>query len=261
MSRIPRREAAFDPETPVALERMMPGGVPPIALFRTFAHNLAMTDAMQGWGSYELSKALSLSLQDREIVIDGTCARCGCEYEWGVHVAFFAARAALDDGQIESLTRGGADDPCWTSERDQLLVRTVDAAHDTADIPNDLWDDLVTQFGVDQIIDLTMLCGWYRAISFTAVATPGPARGLCSAIHDFPTRTREGRHPMAPLTTTVVRNSVESATLLSASDVVNSTPGAAPFPPHGENHSRSRANSRSTVDDYFGVDEPDVDPS
>ena len=73
----------------------MPPGVPPIALFRTFARNLPMTEAMPGWGSYELGRDLSLSMRDREIVIDRTCARCGCEYEWGVHVAFFAERAGL----------------------------------------------------------------------------------------------------------------------------------------------------------------------
>ncbi|HEV7760231.1 MAG TPA: hypothetical protein VGO78_14620 [Acidimicrobiales bacterium] len=32
-------------------------------------------------------------MRDREIVIDRTCARCGCQYEWGVHVAFFGDRA------------------------------------------------------------------------------------------------------------------------------------------------------------------------
>jgi alkylhydroperoxidase family enzyme len=153
---------------------MMPTGVPPIALFRTFAHNLAMTQAMHGWGSYELSKAMSLSLRDREIVIDRTCARCGCEYEWGVHVAFFADRAALDADQIESLANGSASDPCWTSECDRLLIRAVDALHDTGDVPDDLWDELLDHLAADQILDLTMLCGWYHAISFTAIAARVP---------------------------------------------------------------------------------------
>jgi alkylhydroperoxidase family enzyme len=174
MSRLAPREAPFDPDTATALEQMMPAGVPPIALFRTFAHNLAMTKAMHGWGSYELSKALSLSLRDREIVIDRTCARCGCEYEWGVHVAYFAARAELDDDQLQSVTFGDADDRCWTSERDRTLIRVVDALHDTAQIPDGLWDELVTQFAPDEILDLTMLCGWYHAISFTASAVRVP---------------------------------------------------------------------------------------
>ena len=40
---------------------MMPPGVPPILLFRTFVRNLPMTAAMHGWGGYELSRLLSLS--------------------------------------------------------------------------------------------------------------------------------------------------------------------------------------------------------
>ena len=102
--RIAPLEPPYDPELDAQLQTMMPPGVPPIALFRTFAHNMAMTQAMGSWGSYELSRKLSLSMRDREIVIDRTCARCGCEYEWGVHVAFFADRVDLSQHQIVSLT-------------------------------------------------------------------------------------------------------------------------------------------------------------
>ncbi len=174
MTRIPPLEAPFDPETEAVLKPMMPAGVPPIALFRTFAHNLAMTEAMQAWGSYELSKSLSLSFRDREIVVDRTCARCRCEYEWGVHVAVFAERAALGPGQVASITYGTPDDPCWTSERDRLLLRAVDALHDHADIPDALWEELLEEFDHAQLLDLTMLCGWYHAICFTAIAARVP---------------------------------------------------------------------------------------
>ena len=94
MSRVAPLEPPYEPEVEARLSAMMPPGVPPIALFRTFARNMPMTAAMDGWGHYELSKRLSLTLRDREIVIDRTTARCKCEYEWGVHVAFFAERAA-----------------------------------------------------------------------------------------------------------------------------------------------------------------------
>jgi len=107
-------EPPFDPEVDAQLSKMMPPGVPPIALFRTFVRNLPMTEAMGTWGAYELSRKLSLSMREREIVVDRPCARCGCEYEWGVHVAFFAERAGLDQNQIVSLTTGGADDDCWS---------------------------------------------------------------------------------------------------------------------------------------------------
>ena len=85
----------YPPDIAERLHAMMPPGVPPILLFRTFVRNLPMTAAMSGWGGYELSKRLSLSMRDREIIIDRTCARCRCEYEWGVHVAFFAERVGL----------------------------------------------------------------------------------------------------------------------------------------------------------------------
>lgn len=152
------------------LAGMMPPGVPPILLFRTFVRNLPMTEAMSGWGRYELGKRLSLTLRDREIVIDRTCARCGCEYEWGVHVAFFASRAGLSGEQITSLTHGTAADPCWTGERDRLLIEAADALHDTADIGASLWRRLDRVLRREQLLDLLMLAGWYHAISFTANA-------------------------------------------------------------------------------------------
>jgi alkylhydroperoxidase family enzyme len=158
----------YPPKVAEQLEAMMPPGVPPILLFRTFARNLRMTTAMSGWGSYELSRRLSLSIRDREIIIDRTCARCRCEYEWGVHVALFAERAGLSSEQITSLTHGGAIDPCWANERDRVLIEAADALHDSADIGEDLWLRLARLFSEEQLLDLLMLAGWYHAISFTA---------------------------------------------------------------------------------------------
>src|SRR6476469_520304 len=117
MPRITPISPPFAPEVARQLEAMMPPGVPPILLFRTFVTNLPMTEAMGGGGAYELSRRLSVSMRDREIRIDRTCARCGCEYEWGVHIAFFADRVALSPAQVTSLTHGGAGDPCWPEIR------------------------------------------------------------------------------------------------------------------------------------------------
>lgn len=165
----------YDPAVADRLAAMMPPGVPPIGLFRTFVRNQPMTEAMAGWGSYELSRRLSLSMRDREIVIDRTCARCRCAYEWGVHVAFFADRVGLTTAQVTSLATGSSDDPCWVDERDRLLIDAVDALHDDATIGDELWARLAAELTDAQLLDLTMLCGWYHAISFTANAA-GVAR-------------------------------------------------------------------------------------
>jgi alkylhydroperoxidase family enzyme len=164
----------YDPEVDAQLSAMMPPGVPPLALFRTFARNLPMTVAMHGYGAYELSRDLSLSMRDREIVIDRTCARCRCEYEWGVHITFFAHRVGLDRSQIASLATGSAEDACWTEERDRLLIRAVDALHEDSDISDELWRALSAVFSEANVLDLLLLTGWYHAISFVARAVRVP---------------------------------------------------------------------------------------
>jgi len=167
-ARIAPLSPPYDPEVAGLLGAMMPPGVPPIRLFRTFARNPAMTAAMRGWGSYELGRQLSLSMRQREIVIDRTCARCGCEYEWGVHVAFFADRVGLTGPQVRSLTHGAATDPCWEEPGEALLIRAVDALHDEADIGDELWAELHGRFSAAELLDLLLLCGWYHAVSFAA---------------------------------------------------------------------------------------------
>ncbi|OWY61674.1 carboxymuconolactone decarboxylase [cyanobacterium TDX16] len=173
-ARIPPLEPPFRPEVAERLEAMMPAGVPPIALFRTFARNLPMTEAMGGWGSYELSRSLSLSLRQRELVIDRVTARCGAEYEWGVHVAFFAAKAGLTEAQVTSLAHGSPADPCWDDEAERTLLEVVDALHDTSDVPDALWARAAAVLDEAQLLDLLLLAGWYHAISYVCVAARVP---------------------------------------------------------------------------------------
>jgi alkylhydroperoxidase family enzyme len=167
-ARIQPLQAPFSPDVEPIVASLMPPGVPPIGLFRTFAKNLPMTTAMRQWGGYELGKSLSLSMRARELVIDRTCARCGCEYEWGVHIAFFANRVGLTPEQIASVTHGLPSDTCWTSDDDRLILQAVDALHDDSDIDDHLWDRLSHVYSEVQLLDLMMLTGWYHAISFTA---------------------------------------------------------------------------------------------
>jgi alkylhydroperoxidase family enzyme len=169
MQRIAAVSPPYEPDVARRLEAMMPPGSPPIALFRTFVRNLPMTEAMGEWGAYELSRRLSLSMREREILIDRTCARCGCEYEWGVHLAFFAERVGFSVEQITSLTHGSSGDPCWT-DRERLLIAAADALHEGSDIGDELWAELVVAFDEAELLDLLFLCGWYHAISFAANA-------------------------------------------------------------------------------------------
>ena len=159
----------YDPATKDLLERMMPSG-PPIAMFTTLARNHGLAEAVHGLGAYQLNRDLSISRREREIVIDRTCALLRCEYEWGVHVAVFAAKARFDAEQIRSLAHGSSADPCWTSDRERVLIDVVDALCRDHDLDDDLWDHAAKQFADAELLDVVALTGWYHAVCFTARA-------------------------------------------------------------------------------------------
>jgi len=164
MPRLSALKPPFEPSVDKLLGAMMPPGVPPIGLFRTMVRNLPMTAAMYGFGAYELSRRLTVSLREREIIILRTCAGCRAEYEWGVHVGVFGRRAGLTGEQITALTLGQVGNEGWTA-REELLIRLVDAMLATRDVPDDLWADLKSQFRDVELLDVLTLCGWYQAIS------------------------------------------------------------------------------------------------
>ena len=172
-ARITPLEAPFDPEVAALLEPMTPPGIPPIALFRTFAKNTTMTAAMHPWGAYVLGKQLSVSMRIRELVIDRVTALLGCEYEWGVHVAFFADRVGFTADELRSLTHGTPQDECW-NEEERSVLRLIDGLVEMATVDDDVWAELSGFFEEAQLIDLVVLVGWYHAISFVANAARVP---------------------------------------------------------------------------------------
>jgi len=107
-------------------------------------------------------------------VIDRTCARCGCTYEWGVHVALFAQRVALTQEQVRATVHGDANDPVW-SDDERLLIRMVDELHDSASLSDELWAALAAAFSVEQILELIALVGFYHSVSFFANGLKLPA--------------------------------------------------------------------------------------
>src|SRR6266699_7187858 len=75
----------YEPEVAIALAKWMPpdSALEPLKLFRTLYHNQEMSSRMRPLGAGILGPHSSLDPREREILIDRTCARCGCEYEWG----------------------------------------------------------------------------------------------------------------------------------------------------------------------------------
>jgi len=164
--RIAPVEPPYPEEVEASFDKLMPPGVAPLKLFRTMAHNPRVLRRMQRGGLLDPG---SIPVRAREIVILRTTARCGAEYEWGVHVAFFAKQANFEDAEIEAIAHGGPGD--WPDDADASLIRLADALHDHADIDDDLWNELSTHWDEAQLVELVMLAGLYHAVSFVCNAT------------------------------------------------------------------------------------------
>ena len=180
-ARIAPAKPPFSEDIQAAFDRIMPPGVPPLALFTTLARDARLFARLRGGALLDKGH---LTLRQREVVISRVTARSGSEYEWGVHVAFFAKTAGLDAAMLDSLANGGADDSCWSFE-DRLLIRAYDQLHATSDIDDALWSAMARQFSDMALIEILMLAGFYRAVSYLTNALRLPLESYAAR---FPRR-------------------------------------------------------------------------
>jgi alkylhydroperoxidase family enzyme len=163
MSRIAPLEPPYAPEIQEQFDRIM-RGAPPLLLFRTIAASA------RAWEKFRAGSLLDrgpLSLREREIVIDRTCALAKCEYEWGVHVATFAGPAHLTEEQVRATVLGGPDASCW-SPAEQAMIAAVDALHHRATLSETEFAALRAHYDDAKILEIMLLCGFYRTVSYIA---------------------------------------------------------------------------------------------
>src|SRR6478672_6517686 len=105
VNRIPPLDPPYPAQMQADFDKIM-RGAPPLLLFRTVARNPRVLQRMMAGGLLDRG---SISLRSRELMILRTCARCGAEYERGVHIATFGAKAEWTPEQTRSSVHGCAD--------------------------------------------------------------------------------------------------------------------------------------------------------
>jgi alkylhydroperoxidase family enzyme len=178
MSRIAPLQPPYAPEIQAQFDRIM-RGAPPLTLFRVVAGNA------RAWDKFRAGSLLDggpLSLREREIVIDRTCALTKCEYEWGVHVALFAKAAGLTGERVSATVLESANAACWSAS-EQALIAAVDALHHRATLTVGEFAALSAHYDAARIFEIILLCGFYRTVSYLA-------NGL-----DLPLETNAARFP------------------------------------------------------------------
>lgn len=182
-ARIGPARAPLDADVQAAIDAVMRGN-PPLVLFTTLARDRRLFFKFFDAGLLDRGH---LTIREREIVIDRTTAGCGAEYEWGVHVVTYADKAGLDPEQITSLTAGRPEDPCWDAD-DRVLIRLCDSLAETADVEDDLWDELRAGHSEEAVLELVMLAGFYRTVSYLVNALRLPLEPTASRFAELTDR-------------------------------------------------------------------------
>jgi alkylhydroperoxidase family enzyme len=176
MPRIVPAEPPYEPAIADALDRIMPKGVPPLVLFRAMAKSPRVFAKLFAGGLLDQGP---LSLRQREIVIDRTTARLGCEYEWGVHITFFADRVGLTAEQVAATVRPSGDAAGWSAD-EQALIALVDDLVDRRTIGDVTWARLAAHFDEPAILEAIALSGYYHTISFLCRGLDLPLEGYAA---------------------------------------------------------------------------------
>jgi alkylhydroperoxidase family enzyme len=161
LSRIAPLERPWPPFFAEAMERVMPQGAEPLLLFRTVA------TSPRAWTKFAAGSLLDkgpLPLREREIVIHRTAARCGCDYEWGIHAALFAERAGMDEAQLRDTAAHSVDPALW-SEAEAVLLESVDALILRKRLDDLEYERLALHFTTDQILEVIQLAAFYHGVA------------------------------------------------------------------------------------------------
>lgn len=160
--RIAPAEAPYEETIQTQFDRLMPPGVDPLVLFRTLANDTRLFSRFMGAGLLDKGH---LSLRERELAIDRTCAQTGCAYEWGVHITLFKDQVSLTDEEIDALAAKAPEEGPWT-DKEALILKLMDALHQTSRVDDDLWASLRSEFEEMQLLELIMLAGFYHTVAY-----------------------------------------------------------------------------------------------
>jgi alkylhydroperoxidase family enzyme len=184
-TRIAPLEPPYTQEIQSALDRWMPPGrgVPPLALFRTVVRHEHLSERMRGLGAVFLGRGSLVPARVRELLVLRTSARCGAEYEWGVHVAGFAAMVGLDAAVVRATVLAAPEDPASpgtpaatgdataaVDARDRLVLALADELHDTSTVSAALWARLAAAYEPPQLLEMIAIAGFYHLIAYTVNA-------------------------------------------------------------------------------------------
>ncbi len=181
MSRIGLLQKPWPEAFAATVEKIVAPGSEPLALFTAVGQSQKALDRFLGGA---VAGKGALDFHTREVVIERTAARTGCEYEWGIHTKLFAAKAGINEAQVRSTFDGHADDGNW-EPADAAVIASVDALLANKKLSDAEFVRLANHFDTAQILEIIQLVSFYHGVA------------LITGALDLPSEPGMGRFPTA----------------------------------------------------------------
>jgi len=141
-------------------------GLKPLGLFLVLGRHRPLFRAWLVFSS-RLLRGTILSRREVELVILRVALLRDCAYELDHHLRL-GRRAGLGDREMAEL-RTGSTAPGW-SERERVLLTSVEELHHARDITDGTWAALRTHFPERAAIEICLLAGHYELLATTITA-------------------------------------------------------------------------------------------
>ena len=129
--------------------------------FLALIHNPALARHMQALGEHlRWKNRLPPALLELAVLV--TARRWSCQHEWFMHEKL-ARKAGLDARIIDAIAQGREPEAMPADEA--LVVRASRQAHATGRLDDETFAALRERFGLEAVLDLLLLNGYYSAMA------------------------------------------------------------------------------------------------
>ncbi len=163
----PLPEAEWSEEQRAVLDTLLRG--PTVNIYTTLVRHPDLADKMTTLG--RALRSDSIPLRHRETLILRTGWNCRSRYQFAQHRRV-ALTGGMSEADVERIIAGPDADGWDAFER--ALCRLADELHANAGVSDETWDELALVYDERQLIQATLLVGYYHLVSFVlnAFGTP-----------------------------------------------------------------------------------------
>ncbi|KAF8857238.1 hypothetical protein BDZ45DRAFT_744625 [Acephala macrosclerotiorum] len=141
---------------------VLPAGIPPLNLFRLWAHSPSTLPHAISLGT-ACFRDTSLTPYQRELVCLLNAKRLACEYQCKQHIQI-AKTTGVTDAQIEALTSGNISSTVWSASEKALLA-FVDEVISGPEVSDEVFANARRCYSDQLLVEVVTMQGFYYSLA------------------------------------------------------------------------------------------------